>query len=359
MKHIVFLLPGHGMKPIGGHKVVYEYANRFVEYGYKVSIVYGASCLFNKLSFSKKCIAVLRYLYFRLSKKYFPYQWFDLNENIDILYTWNLSEKFIKGDIVFATSMETAISLNEYISIKKHNKYYFIQDFEYWHWGRELAIETWFFDFNRIVISPWLQKFGDKLNVKTTLIENGFDFEKFYVEIPIEKKNKYAVIMLYHKLKSKGSQDGIEALNIVKEKVPQLEAILFGTAKRPKNLASWYTYYQLPDKETLKNIYNKAAIYIGTSHTEGWGLTIGEAMQCGCAVACTNNEGYLIMAKHRSTALISPIKDVKKMSDNILELIENDSLRVEIANKGHENIQNYTWEKSFNKINEIIKSNYN
>lgn len=357
MKHIVFLLPGHGLKPIGGHKVVYEYANRFVEKGHEVSIVYGASCLFRKMSFLKKFISIFRYIYFKFSKKYVPYHWFDLNKKIDILYTWDLNEKYIKGDIVFATSMETAISLKEYKSIKCINKYYFIQDLEYWHWGKERAIETWFFDLNKLVISPWLQKIGDDLKVKTTLIQNGFDFKTFYVDIPIEKKNKYSVIMLYHKLKSKGSEDGIQALNIVKEKMPELEVTLFGTAKRPHSLPSWYIYYQLPDKKTLKDIYNQSAIYIGTSHTEGWGLTIGEAMQCGCAVACTNNDGYLIMAKHLDTALVSEIKNPKALSKNIMDLIEDDELRFRIARNGNNNIQNYTWEKSFSKINNLINVN--
>ncbi len=359
MEKVVFLLPGHGLKPIGGHKVVYEYANRFIENGHQVTIVYGASCLFNKMLFSEKCIAVLRYIYFKLSKKYLPHHWFDLNKKIKILYTWDLNEKHVKGDVVFATSMETAISLNKYTCVKKYNKYYLIQDFEYWHWGRELAIETWLFDLNRIVISPWLQKFGDQLNVKTSLIENGFDFKTFFLDKPIEKKNKYLVIMLYHKLQSKGSSDGIEALNIVKKKLPELEVTLFGTAKRPKDLPYWFVYYQLPDKKTLNNIYNRSAIYIGTSHTEGWGLTVGEAMQCGCAVACTNNEGYSIMAKHMDTALVSPVKDPQKLAENIIELIKNDNLRIKIASNGYANIQNYTWEKSFNKLKEIIKKNNN
>jgi len=355
MSHIVFLLPGHGLKPIGGHKVVYEYANRFIDQGNEVSIIYGASCLFNKMSLQKKSFAVFRYLYFKFSKKYLPYSWFDLNRKISIYYSWDLSEKHIKGDIVFATSMETAIISNQYKTIDKKNIYYLIQDFEYWHWGKELATQTWHFNFTKIVISPWFQELGNQLGVKTTLIENGFDFEKFYVDLPVEKKDKFSVIMLYHKLESKGSSDGIKALNIVKERIPQLKVILFGTSKRPENLPDWYKYYQLPNKETLKNIYNQSAVYVGTSHTEGWGLTIGEAMQCGCAVACTNNDGYLIMAEHNETALVSSIKDPEALSENIVKLVENDDLRFNLAKNGNLNIQKYTWEKSFQKINELIK----
>ena len=40
-KIITFILPRTGETPIGGFKVVYEYANRLVEDGYTVNIVYG------------------------------------------------------------------------------------------------------------------------------------------------------------------------------------------------------------------------------------------------------------------------------------------------------------------------------
>ena len=41
-KRVVILFPGSAHRPIGGHKVVYEYANRFVADGYEVDMVYPA-----------------------------------------------------------------------------------------------------------------------------------------------------------------------------------------------------------------------------------------------------------------------------------------------------------------------------
>jgi glycosyltransferase involved in cell wall biosynthesis len=354
---IVFLLPGHGKKPVGGHKVIYEYANRFFELGHEVSIIYGASCLFSKMSLYQKCYSILRYFYFKMTKKYYPYGWFSLNKGIKVKYTWNLNEKHVNGDVIFATSMETAVYLNQYIKIDKKNKYYLLQGFEYWHWGKEEALKTWFFDLNLLVIAPWLKKMGEELNLTTTLIENGFDFNSFGIDIPIESKNKNTIIMLYHRLESKGSKDGIEAFTIVKNEFPQLEVILFGTSNKPNDLPRWYKYYQLPSKEELRSIYNQSAIYVGTSHNEGWGLTVGEAMQCGCAVVCTDNDGYAIMAKHEDTALVNPIKSPIELAENIIKLINDHVLRFKIANRGYENIQNFTWDKSFQKLVNKVNEN--
>ena len=41
-KRILFLLPSIGVKPIGGFKVIYEYANRMVADGFDVGIGYPA-----------------------------------------------------------------------------------------------------------------------------------------------------------------------------------------------------------------------------------------------------------------------------------------------------------------------------
>lgn len=86
-------------------------------------------------------------------------------------------------------------------------------------------------------------------------------------------------------------------------------------------------------------MYNNAAIYVGSSQVEGWGLTVGEAMQCGCAVVCTDNKGYLEMAKDGVTALVSPVKDPQALAGNIIKLIEDNQLRYKIAQCGYNYIQ--------------------
>jgi glycosyltransferase involved in cell wall biosynthesis len=79
-------------------------------------------------------------------------------------------------------------------------------------------------------------------------------------------------------------------------------------------------------------------------------LTVGEAMICGCAVACTDNDGYKEMAIDGVTALLSPIKKPIDLAENIIKLIENDSLRLELSERGYEYIKQFDWEKSYSKL---------
>ena len=160
--------------------------------------------------------------------------------------------------------------------------------------------------------------------------------------------------MLYHTIELKGAKYGLEALEIVKKEIPQLKANLFGTPPAPPSLPEWITYYQLPNREKINNLYNEGAIFIGCSNSEGWGLPIGEAMICGAAVACTNNKGYLEMAKDGETALVSPIKNAPALANNIIRLIKDDELRHRIARNGNEFIKQFKWDDSYKKLKETL-----
>ena len=159
--------------------------------------------------------------------------------------------------------------------------------------------------------------------------------------------------MLNHSHEWKGCQDGFDALEIVKQKYPELQVNLFGTDPRPEHLPAWYKYYRRPDQATHNRLYNEAAIFLGTSYIEGWGLTVGEAMMCGCAVVCTDNDGYREMAANQQTALVSPIKNPRMLAENMIRLIEDDKLRMEIAENGHRYIQRFTWDESYKRFKSV------
>ena len=289
-----------------------------------------------------------------LIKGYGCRKWFNLDKRVKEHLTLSLNYRHVpKSDIYICTSPYTAMYVKDYPT---ENKYYFIQGYE--NWGAvtdEKLRETYHYPLKKIVISRWLQEIiENEEKEKCTLIYNGFNFNDFKEDIKISDKNKYRVTMLYHTIELKGAKYGLEALEIVKKGIPQLRANLFGTPTTPAELPDWITYNQQPSKEKLNEIYNKGAIFIGTSNIEGWGLPIGEAMICGAAVACTNNKGYLEMAKDGETALVSPIKDAQALANNIIRLIKDDELRHHIARNGNEFIKQFKWDRSYSKLKETL-----
>ena len=354
-KKIAFLLPGRDITPCGGYKIVYEYANRFSDAGYEVSIVYPhVEDIFSK---SKKNI------FFRI-KRYFGFiikwklggrlkggEWFDLSSNIRKIFVFRLDNHFLKGKLkdnrIVATAIETAYALNEMTFISDQNKFYFIQDFEKWNGKTDDDVYNSFrFPLKKIVIAPWLLHEVEKSGATAALVPNGFDFDYFRLTNPIEKRGPYEIAMLYHKDDRKCCCDSIAALKIVKERFPELHITMFGTPEKPE-LPDWFSYYRCPDRQTHNMIYNNASIFVAASSVEGFGLTVGEAMICGCCVVCTDTTGFKMMIQNNETGLLSPVFDVQKLSENITKLIEDNELRIRLAQNGSSYIKQFTWQNAF------------
>ena len=349
-EHIVFLFPGAWSVPIGGYKVIYEYANRFVQDGYNVTIVYPAQVLFKKHAFFNKLCILAFYIKNIIFKKYEPYSWFPLDKRVQLKYVWSLKEKNVPyADVYVATAVETAIYLNEYTN-DRAQKYYFIQGYETWAVCEDRLWESYKYKMNKIVIAPWLLDKVRAVGQEAIMIYNGFDFKCFCLIKDIEFKDKYCVSMLYHTSKLKGCDVAFAALNRVKDRIPQLHVNLFGFPDKPKNLPDWFTYYKKPNRELLNKIYNNSAIFIGASYSEGFCLTPPEAMMCGCAIACTDIGGYTVICKHEENSLLSPVGDNEALAMNIIRLIEDDDLRIHLAGNGYAMIQEFTWDRAYDQL---------
>lgn len=352
MSTITFIFPNHSPEPAGGYKVVYEYANRLVADGYKVNIVYSGSLFWKKKSLYFKLTNCVRYIQ-NLIKGYSCRKWFNLDKRVKEHLTFSLNYRHIpKSDIYICTSPYTAMYVKDYPT---ENKYYFIQGYE--NWGgitEEKLRETYHYPLKKIVVSNWLKGIMEEENEFCYIVHNGFDFNYFKLTIPINQKNKFTVSMIYSPIEGKGCRYGFEALDIVKTKFPQLQVMLFGSAAAPR-LPEWYSYTKEPNREQHNRIYNEAAIFLAPSLQEGWGLPVGEAMMCGQAVVCTNNNGYKEMATNNVNALMSDIKDSASLAKNIITLITDDELRYKIAKEGNTSIRRFDINNSYKLLKFALK----
>lgn len=347
-----------GIRPFvnGGTKVVLEYANRLSAYGWKVNLVFSLNGVGNK--------TLLEKLYYRLSmyKLLFKYgksvkRWFTLDDKVEEVFVINLEYQNVPlSDVYVATYVSTSPYLNAY-PIECKRKYYFIQGFEIWEkrWTEENTKKTYHYNMTKLVVSSWLKDLLIREGVESIIIPNGFDFNYFKLTVPIEEKDRYSITILYNKNPHKGIEYSLAAVRMVKFRYPQLKVKLFGIYKsRPDDLDDWMDYYSNPDQELHNKLYNESAIYVAASTYEGWGLTIGEAMICGCAVACSETDGFKEMVKDEETALLSPIKDVTALANNICRLIGDDELRLKIAKAGNQSISLFSWERSVKILSEVL-----
>lgn len=353
---ITFVLPAWSGSPVGGFKVVYEYANRLSRLGHQATVVHPLliSCENLKLIDRFKIILRSRVCACLKIMGWLKLRWFDVFPEVELLLTPSLAEKYIPlADIIVATAWQTAEEVNKY-GVDKGRKFYLIQHYEVWSGSKDKVDATWRMSLKKIVISRWLEEIALSMGQETIYIPNGIDVTRFPITQPIDKRDPETIGMLYHVYDWKGSKEGIEALQVVRDRFPALKAVFFSTYQPGSDVPNWVEFHKNPSPEELVEIYNSCSIFISPSWTEGWGLPASEAVACGCALVTTDSGGIREFAINEKTALVCPIKNTEALATTIIRLIEDDNLRLTLAMQGNEFIKRFTWEKAVKKFEATI-----
>lgn len=340
---ITFILPGFSRFPVGGFQIVYHYANYLAKKGYDVQIVHA---MFLPTQPIPNTAMLAKYQVKQMMAALGLFKpWFKFDQRVSVINKGKLSINDIRdADRVIATAWETAEFVSQ-LPRKCGKKYYFIQHYEIWG-GKSRVDATWKLPLHKIVIATWLKNKAIEFGETADLVPNFVEHQNFYLTENI-KDRKSVVSMLYSEHAVKGSKDGIEALRLIKNKYKNVQIKLFGVFNQPKNLPDGTEYYKNPSRQTLRDeIYNKSAIYVFPSVSEGWGLTATEAMACGAALCSTNNGGVDDFGFEGESALISPVKSPKELFNNIDRLLANSELRINLAQNGKEIVDQLTLDNS-------------
>lgn len=342
---INIILPSYPIRPGGGHKIMYEYANRLFESGNDVVVYH--SLYVPHIKFRMPLF--LRNIRIRCLYPDSRPKWFDFKKGIPTITIQKIRDKNIRdADITMSTNFATAFDVVE-LSESKGVKVNLIQSYETWISGEAITLESYQLPIHNIVINDYLFNIlTDNTNKSPLLIYNAIDSNKFHLTTPIDRRKNHSVCMLFSKETIKGSKFGIEAIKLCKERYPDMEATLFGVFNRPKNLPEWIVYHKTPSN--LVELYNNAAIYISPSLREGWALPPAEAMNCGCALICTDIGGHAAYGKENETALLVKPENTQDLFNKISELFDNQEKRIQIAKSGNDFIKRFSWEQNINTM---------
>ncbi|MCD1294179.1 glycosyl transferase family 1 [Methanocella sp. CWC-04] len=390
---ITFIIPGIGLS--GGARVVFEYANRLIERGHEVTVVYPLlpMLLLKEPFFSKlkRNLGAIKDI-----KKGNKISWFDLKARlvrVPTLHPGNVRivERMIPdADVVVATSWETTYPVSR-LSDRKGEKFYFVQQYEIWKvWDSEecwkeaekiesdpdrvyygmikvdpedeslkeykkMVEKTYTLPLRKITISTWLKNVIETFGgtVEGTII-NGVNFDIFYRDCQDHKNDHVTILMPYRPYKNKGTEDGMKAFEAVKEKYPDTEFIVYGD-RRPAELPDWITFYGNVSDDRLRELYSSCDIFVCPSWTEGCQLPPMEASACGCAVVATNVGGVPDYGIDGKTIVAPPPRKPGALTESIIGLIEDGARRKTIAKNGYEHIRQYTWDKATDEFESILK----
>lgn len=343
-------MPFNARRPIGGFKVMYEYANRLSDLGYSVHISYPIRTKYIPYRFPYWIRLIMCYI-----EGFRTFEWFPFRKNISRSYIKSVKDKYIKqSDVIIATWWSTAYDVG-LLDADKGIKINLIQGYEDWEGHKELLHESYDMKgMTNVVVATYLKEIVQQYTYKpVNTIPNAIDNTVYKITRSIKDRNPYSVCMLYSDQEIKGSSYGIEALKRVKEEYPDLKVELFGICPEPQGLAEWMLFRRNPSD--LPDLYNRNAIFISNSFTEGMALTPMEAMFCGCASVLTDIKGHSEYGVDNETALLYHAGDSNQLAEKLIDLISNKDRRIAIAEKGNSFVQQFSWDKAVEKMDTLIK----
>lgn len=166
----------------------------------------------------------------------------------------------------------------------------------------------------------------------------------------------------------KGQEYLIKAFKKVKEKIPESNLVIIGDGSQMQNLKNLTRSLNI-EKDTYFFGYKsnpfkyvaRAKVFAFPSLWEGVGNVVLEAQSLGIPVIAFNSQGGHVDVLKNSGILV-PEKNVDKLSENIVRILQDENLREQYSKLALENIKNYSVEKKaeeyFNYFKEKIREKY-
>jgi glycosyltransferase involved in cell wall biosynthesis len=175
--------------------------------------------------------------------------------------------------------------------------------------------------------------------------------------VPVIRKHKD--IQVHFHCQAKG--DYFDFPNILAREPDVAQNFFFPDEQSHNTFQGW------PDND-LAVLYNAADLFVSTTWSEGFGLTIAEAMACGVPIVAQNCSaitevvgpgGILVNPLRTITAPTGQdqwIPDVEAFTDVIERIYLSRGARRDIGQKAHEHIAaNFSWDTAASQFNDLIE----
>ncbi len=101
------------------------------------------------------------------------------------------------------------------------------------------------------------------------------------------------------------------------------------------------------DKDSLPTLYSGATAFVMPSLFEGFGMTVLEAMQCGCPVACSNLTALPEVAG--DAAVLFDPRDQRQFRRVLLQMVSDGHLHQRLREKGFARAARFNWHTTAQK----------
>jgi glycosyltransferase involved in cell wall biosynthesis len=351
---VTFVLPGYSGGPIGGFRVVYEYASGLARRGHEVTVLHPRQidAPTSARGHAPSVAWLLRH------RPRASVVWAQPDPRVRLLRIPWLTPRFIPSDdVVVATAWQTAeVVARSAAGAGVHLVY----DYEFYRSG-DAAMRS------RIgrSLRSGLQLIATSQAVTEMLIECGvrpattvtaaIDHRVFRPTVPPADRAATVIGFPARRELHKGLADALTAFDAVRRQHGQ--HLRFNAFGRPGlAVPEWVELYSGLDDGQLSDYYNALAMFVVPSHYEGWGLPGLEAMGCGTPLITTANGGAADYARSDRTALVVPPGDPTAIAEAVSRMLTDEPLRRRLAEAGIAEAARHRWEASIDSLESFLVS---
>ncbi|OBZ09817.1 hypothetical protein A8L34_21340 [Bacillus sp. FJAT-27264] len=197
------------------------------------------------------------------------------------------------------------------------------------------------------------------VNLEKTALINGSGVNlDYFQQVPLPTKTTF--LMICRIIKDKGVLEYLKAAEIVKKKYPQVQFSLVGPFDvNPNSLAyddlksyvdSGIVDY-LGETKDVRPFIGQASVFVLPSYREGTPRTVLEAMAMGRAIITTDAPGCRETVVDGVNGFLVPVKDVERLAQAMLRLVENEN---ELREKAFNSLEICKTKYDVNKVNRAI-----
>jgi glycosyltransferase involved in cell wall biosynthesis len=310
----------------GGHRDVFEHANRLTERGHAVEV-------------------------WSLDG---PPNWFALAVPVrkfgsfDELATALAGESAIKVATWWATAEPVWRA-----SVTKGLPVFLVQDIETSYYGDDLraqdrVLASYREEFSYMTISEWNRDRLRELGREAELIPPGIDLDTFRPLAGVERRSDVLLAL--------GRSNPLKNLPLTLDAWRRLEPMpelwMFGVEPE-LGARHGARYFEAPSDERVNELLNEATVFVQTSRHEGFCLPPLEAMAAGAAVVCTDAHGNRDFCRDGENCLfVEPRPEA--VSSGIDRLLGDAALRARLVQGGFRIAESYRWERRIDQLEAFL-----
>lgn len=263
------------------------------------------------------------------------------------------------ADVVIATWWETAEWIYEFPE-SKGVKVHFVQGHENFRYlPIERVTQVYRLPFYKITIANWLVNILEQTyNARqVSLVPNSVDLETFFAD----RKGKQAIPtigFLFSEVECKGVANALKVIEQLKLKIPTLRVISFGMKKPETITLPEYIELEInPTQDNIRLIYEQCDVWLCCSLSEGFGLTILEAMACRTPAVSTKCGGPEDIISHGNNGYLCDVNDIEALTESAFAMLSlSDEKWLKFSNNAYEHAISYTWDDAAKLFEDALQN---